>query len=335
MKLSALHADALVWDAHACLPLSPLADLSALARHKAAGVDYVSINVGMDMNPLAQVMATLASFRVQARARPDSFRLVEGVGDIDRARTDGVLALGFDLEGGLPLLARPEMVALFGALGVRQIHLAYNRNNALCGGCYDAPIGLTALGREIVAAINAAGILMDCSHTGEKSAFEIIEASRAPVIFSHSNPRAVANDKRNIGDALIDACAASGGVVCANGVGRFLDDPQAGTASILRAIDYLVGRIGPRHVGIGLDYSYSQPGIDDDPPGLDKDHWWPRSEGYSNGVRIRVAAPEQWPEITEGLQKLGYAEDAIRSILGGNMLALAQKVWPKPAKPTP
>ncbi|MSO70402.1 MAG: peptidase M19 [Alphaproteobacteria bacterium] len=326
MKSSALHADALIWDAHACLPLSPLADVSALARHKAAGVDYVSINIGMDMNPIEQVMATLAAFRAQVQARPDLFRLVESGADVERARTDGVLALGFDLEGGLPLLGRAEMVVLFGALGVRQIHLAYNRNNALCGGCYDLPMGLTALGREIVAAINAAGILMDCSHTGEKSAFEIIEASNAPVVFSHSNPRAVSNDKRNIADSLIDACALRGGVVCANGVGRFLDDPEAGTPSILRAIDYLVTRIGPRHVGIGLDYSYSQ-GIDDDPPGLNKDYWWPRAEGYSNGINIRIATPEQWPEITEGLVKLGYAEADIRAILGGNMLALAKTVW--------
>jgi membrane dipeptidase len=332
--VSALHKTALVWDAHTCLPLSPRADLSALTRHRAAGVDYVSINVGMDMNPLTQVMATLESFRAQALARPELFVLVTSVADIARAKETGKLALGFDLEGGLPLSGQKEMVARFGALGVRQIHLAYNRNNALCGGCYDTPIGLTKLGREIVAAINAAGILMDCSHTGEKSAFDIIEVSTAPVVFSHSNPRAICNDKRNIADALIDACAKSGGVVCANGVGRFLGDAQAGTPSILRAIDYLVTRIGPEHVGIGLDYSYNQ-GIDDDPPGLDKNYWWPRAEGYANGINIRIAAPEQWPEITEGLVKLGYSDAAIRSVLGGSMLALAKKVWREPGRTAP
>ncbi len=72
-----LHQAALVWDAHSCLPLSPDADLKALLRHRAAGVDFVSVNVGMDMNPLPQVLATLASFRAQARANADRFRLVE------------------------------------------------------------------------------------------------------------------------------------------------------------------------------------------------------------------------------------------------------------------
>jgi membrane dipeptidase len=77
----------------------------------------------------------------------------------------------------MPLLEQPDMVALYARLGVRQIHLAYNRNNSVADGCHDTPRGLTPLGRRMVEAINAAGVLMDCSHTGRKCSLEIMAAS--------------------------------------------------------------------------------------------------------------------------------------------------------------
>lgn len=321
-----LHDQTLVWDSHVCLPLHPDANLAALVRHRAAGVDFVSVNVGMDMNPAQQVLATLASFRAQLRAYPDLFRPVVDTRDVERAKADGKLAVAFDLEGGLPLGGRPEAVSLFYDLGVRQIHLAYNRNNEIGGGCYDQDVPLTRLGRKIVSAVNNVGMLMDCSHTGYRTCMDIIELSTAPAFFSHANPRTLHDDRRNIYDDQIDACAASGGVVCVNGVGRFLGDPQADTKTIVRHIDYLVARIGANHVGIGLDYSYKQ-NVDDSPPNLDKNYWWPRAHGYTDGANVRVATPEQLPQITVGLFALGYKEADIAKILGGNMLALAKKVW--------
>jgi membrane dipeptidase len=326
-RAAALHQDALVWDSHACMPLHPDADLGALARHRAAGVDFVSINVGMDMNPLAQILVTLASFRAQLRSRPDLFVAVDAAGDVERAKAEGKLAVAFDLEGSIPLCERPEMVRLFYDLGVRQIHLAYNRNNRVGGGCYDDDVPLSALGRRIVGAVNDAGMLMDCSHTGYRTSMDIMAASRAPVIFSHANPLALAPNGRNIRDDQIDACVATGGVVCVNGVGRFLGDPEARTEAIVRHVDYLVQRVGPEHVGLGLDSEYHQ-GLDDTPPGLDRAYWWPPAHGYGpEGPRIRIAAPEQFPEITAGLLDLGYAEADVRKILGANMLRLARRVW--------
>ena len=326
LEAAALHEDALVWDAHACLPLHPDADIGALERHRANGVDFVSINVGMDMNPLEQIMAVIASFRAQLRARPEAFVQVEDAHDVRRAKLEKKLAVAFDLEGGVPLGERPEMVQLFYDLGVRQIHLAYNRNNSIGGGCYDEDIPLSPLGRRIVEAINQAGMLMDCSHTGYRTSMDIMAVSKAPVIFSHANPRALADNGRNIRDEQIDACVATGGVVCVNGIGRFLGDPEARTANILRHIDYLVQRVGADHVGLGLDYEYEL-GLDQDPPGFDRAYWFPPAYGYGQRPRYRNAVPEQFPEITLGLLGMGYAEADVRNILGQNMLAVAERVW--------
>lgn len=329
---ASLHRSALIWDAHACLPLHPDADVTALRRHRDAGVAFVSINVGMDMNPLPQVMTVLASFRAQIRRHPELFLQVGTAEDIERAKREGRLAVAFDLEGGIPLCERPEMVQLFYDLGVRQIHLAYNRNNALAGGCYDDDIPLSPLGKRIVAAIHEAGMLMDCSHTGYRTSLDIMGLGLGPVIFSHANPRAIRGDLRNITDEQIDACVATGGIVCVNGVGRFLTDPKGRTPAILDCIDHLVDRIGPERVGLGIDYSYPANGLDEDPPGLDRSYWWPKAHGYGGGITgIRIAAPEQFPEITEGLLARGYGEGAIRAILGLNMLGLARRVW-KPAR---
>lgn len=332
LRARRLHAESIVWDAHACLPLHPDADLTALRRHHAAGATFVSVNIGMDMNPLPQILRVLASFRAQLRAHPELFVPVDTAEDVLRAKREGKLAVAFDLEGAIPLLGRPEMVFLFHDLGVRQIHLAYNRNNEAAGGCYDVDIPLSPLGRRIVEAIHAAGMFMDVSHTGHRSSLEIMAMGLGPVIFSHANPRALKNDRRNATLEQIDACAATGGAICVNGVGRFLTDPKAGTPSILDAIEWLLDRVGPDHVGLGIDYSYPADGLDDEPPGLDRDYWWPRREGYGGGISgIRIAAPEQLPEITEGLLARGWAEADVRKVLGGTMLSLAQKVW-KPSR---
>lgn len=326
-KARALIAASLVWDAHVCLPLHPDADLLALERHRRSGFDFVSVNIGMDLNPADQILPVLASFRAQIAGNAEGLFLARSAGDVETARAEGRLAVAFDLEGGLVLQGRPEMVALLGELGVRQIHLAYNRNNQLAGGCYDEDMRLTDAGRRIVQAINAAGIFMDCSHTGERTSLDIINASSDPVIFSHSNARALHDDARNITDEQIDACAATGGVVCVNGIGRFLGDDEARSPAIVQHIDYFVQRVGPRHVGLGIDYAYPANGLDEDPPGLDRDYWWPPAHGYVGGLNVRMAAPEQLSEIVEGLVERGYAEKDIRDLLGGNMLRLARRVW--------
>lgn len=320
---------ALRWDAHACLPLHPDAGFAPLQRYAAQGVDYVSVNVGMDMNPVEQVMAVIAGFRARLGAEPERYALVDTVADIEAARAAGVLAIGFDLEGALPLLERPEMVALYRALGVRQIHFAYNRNNSVAGGCHDSEQGLTALGRRMVEAVNAAGLLMDCSHTGRRSTLDIMAASSAPVIFSHANPAALVEHGRNITDEQIQACAATGGVVCINGISAFLGCEQPGAEDLARHAAYVADLVGAAHVGLGLDMCFSEPGLDDDPPGgLDRSYWWPASAGYGQGLaQIRYAPVETWGGIEAALRRAGFSAAEAAGVMGGNMARVARQVW--------
>ena len=317
------------WEAHACLPLHPDASFEPMQRFAAQGVSYVSVNVGMDMNPLEQVMAVIAGFRARIAAESHRFALVSTMAELDAAIAAGRMGIGFDLEGALPLLERPEMVSVYRSLGVNQIHFAYNRDNSVAGGCHDADHGLTALGRRMVAAVNDAGMLMDCSHTGRRSSLDIMAASRAPVIFSHANPAAVVDHGRNITDEQIQACAATGGVVCINGISAFLDSDEPDAADMARHAAYVADLVGAQHVGIGIDIGFSETGIDDTPPGgFDPAHWWPASAGYGSGLkRIRYAPVEAWGRLPDALRQTGMTDDEAALVLGGNMRRVAAQVW--------
>ncbi|WP_252977150.1 membrane dipeptidase [Pseudomonas oryzihabitans] len=121
------------WEAHACLPLVPGQDMSGLSRYHEAGFHHVSLNVGMDMTPFATVLRTLAGFRAWLARHDAHFCPVGTVADLQRAREQGKLAVSFDLEGSTMLLDDPAMVGLYASLGVRQMLLAYNRDNACAG----------------------------------------------------------------------------------------------------------------------------------------------------------------------------------------------------------
>ena len=317
------------WEAHACLPLHPNASFAPLERFHAAGVNYVSINIGMDMNPVSQVMRTIAGFRASIAAQPERYVLAVTTQDIERAAAAGKLAIGFDLEGAMPLLEQPEMVALYQSLGVRQMHLAYNRNNSVAGGCHDVEQGLTPLGHEVVRAINAAGVLMDCSHTGRRCSLDIMAASTQPVIFSHANPLALIEHGRNITDEQIRACAATGGVVCVSGVSFFLGNTSPTAQDVARHAAYVANLVGVEHVGIGLDISFPQANLNDDPPdNYEPSYWWPKSAGYDRAILRATYTPiETWNVLGQALQDTGMSASEAQLVMGGNMVRVAQQVW--------
>jgi len=317
------------WEAHTCLPLHPDVDFAPLEAYRTCGVHYCSINIGMDMNPLEQILPVIAAFRARLFAQPERYVLPRTVADIEVAAAEGRLAVGFDLEGAIPLRGRPEMVALFRDLGVRQIHFAYNRNNEVSGGCHDEEQGLTALGRRMVEAVNRAGVLMDCSHTGRRASLDIMDASSAPVVFSHANPLALVDHGRNITDEQIRRCAATGGVICVSGVSRFLDRAHPTAEDVARHAVYVAELVGVEHVGIGLDISFRQPGIDETPPGdHDPNYWWPPSAGYNRGVSPSTYPPvSAWLALRPALLALGMGERDADCVMGGNMLRVARQVW--------
>ena len=317
----------LVWDQHGCLPLRPDADaIDRLVLYRRAGVDHVSVNVGFDVTSALETLKVLAAFRRGVLDRPDDFVLVSTAADVHEAKAGGRLAVSFDLEGTEPLDGELALVSTYYDLGVRTMLIAYNRTNRAGGGCHDDPgQGLTAFGRAVVAEMNRIGMLVDATHCSRRTTFDLFEASSAPVVFSHSVPLGIKRHDRNVSDEQLRACAATGGVVGINGVGIFLGENEASTEAVVRAVDYTLDVVGPEHVGLGLDYVFDQDELnaylaenrDTFPPG----------SGYGENLPHRFASPTQLPEVTEALLGLGYPEDAVRGIMGGNWLRVAEEVW--------
>ena len=167
-----------------------------------------------------------------------------------RTRADGSVS-ACNIEGGNSLLGCSSMVSLYYELGVRWMLFTYNRNNALAGGCGDEDGELTDFGREVLREMEHVGMVVCCSHIGERSAMEIMDLASRPVIFSHSNPGAVWPQARNISDDALRACARTGGVIGINGIGIFLGDNDASTELIARHIDYVVDLVRPITSGSG------------------------------------------------------------------------------------
>ena len=318
----------LVWDNHACMPLTPhdTSFLPQLQRHRDAGADVVMVNVGFGDDGVEQHLRVLASMRQWLAANARDYRLIESVDDIERARANGQLAVGFDIEGANAVGDQLSLLGLYRDLGVRWMLLAYNRNNRAGGGCQDDDPGLTDFGRRMLHEMARVGIVACCSHTGYRTAREAIDESPKPVIFSHSNARALVDHPRNIPDDLVKACAARGGVVGVNGIGIFLGDNDASVANVARHVLHLLDLVGSEHVGLGLDYIFDASDLASEiAANPDK---FPPHLGYS--ADIAMTPPEQLPDLAEELSRRGVDDASLAQVFGGNWMRIAREVWQPP-----
>jgi len=320
----------IIWDAHSCLPIGSDITFRHLDRHSAAGFDFVSVNVSMDMTPLEETLKSIAYFRECIRMEPGKYVLATTVAQVEAAKHNQRLAIAFDIEGARCLLGRADMVGLYADLGVRQMHLAYNLSNEYCGGCHDNDQGLTKLGCAVVEAANSFGVTMDCSHTGHRSSLEIMNLSRMPVVFSHSNPLTLAQSKRNITDEQIMACAETGGVVGICGYSRFLGAIPSSGEDMARHIDYVAKLVGVDHVGIGWDFTYPHEGVelassDDEYRRYFVDATMNEAEGVSDSDAYTPL--EHRTMICDALERMGYPSVEIDKIMGGNFLRVAKETW--------
>jgi membrane dipeptidase len=322
--MNALVRRCVVWDNHACLPLRPHDErfLPQLERFRNSGVTVVSVNVGFGRQGVEPHVRMLAHFRHWLLQRPNDYLLIERVDDIHRAKESGRLGVFFDIEGANAIQDQLSLIQFYYDLGVRWMLMAYNVGNRVGGGCMEEDGGLTDFGSQVVEEMARVGMIVCCSHTGERTTLEVIEHSRNPVIFSHSNPRALWDHPRNVRDHVIRACAAKGGVVGINGVGVFLGVNDTRSETVARHVDYVAKLAGIDHVALGLDYVFDNDEL--------LEYFTAHPELFGGDADLpdhQFVAPEQIPEIVECLLALGYAELDIQRVLGLNLLRVAGTVW--------
>lgn len=223
-------------------------------------------------------------------------------------------------------------------LGLRIISIAYNNSNVFGGGCLDPDVPLTRVGRKYIEEIHKQRLMLDvCGHTAERTSLDAIEMSKGvPVICSHTNVRAIADNPRNISDKLIEAIAKTGGVV---GLTCFSDfhtrgrkdasvkySPQATLDQHLDQYDYLKKLVGVDHIGIGPDFMTGR--ADLDAIGMNRELW--PADAYSELPFNMVKGFEtiiELPKVTQGLLKRGWSAADVRKVLGENWLRVYERAW--------
>ena len=261
----------------------------------------------------------------------DKLLLATSVDRIREAKRSGKIAAVLHFQGTEPLEQDVGLAKVFSRLGVRVMQLAYNRRNPYADGCEEfANAGLSRKGRELIPELNRLGVVIDVSHTCERSSLEACELSAAPVIASHSNARAIWDSRRNISDDLIKAIARTGGTVGMNGYPAFVsDDHPSSLDQFIDHFAHIAHLVGPRHVALGLDYwtrdigrayydaligsgLWSKETYPLPPP------WqWPKG----------MEDPSKFPKLAKRLAERGFSTKEVRGIMGGNLLRVFETVW--------
>lgn len=322
-----------------CMQAWPDADYANAHRH---GVDAMAVTAWMPHATVDQALEGIMYWHLITRTNP-SLEIAYRAHDIPLAKAAGKATFVLTAQDGDFIGNKLHRVEAFYRLGLRIMLPAYNSASLLCDGCLDrADAGLTRFGMMVVAEANRVGLLLDGTHVGRRSSLEMIDASEDPVIFSHSNPRARAENPRNIDDEQILACARRGGVIGLVPWGPLVFTEEQTTwptlHQFLDIVDYTADLIGnTEHIGIGTDMSLgTYPTHAHDPWGE------PTSlrtvmQRYEEHVTADLTSPKQgidgfssYPEIenvAQGLSKRGYSEASIEAILGANFLRVFDQVW--------
>ena len=243
---------------------------------------------------------------------------------VREAKADGRLGVIFHAQKPPPELAGdPDEAWNLQRLGFRMLQLTYNDHSPFGDGCTEAADdGLSALGARVVRAANEAGILLDVSHAGRRTALDVVAASSEPVVASHSNADAVCGNPRNLTDEAIAAIAERGGVIGVTAFPSMVRWREPTLERMLDHFDHVAGLVGPEHVGFGLDFC-SIPQESWDSGRFSPAAYPPPPWVFPPGI----AGPEEVPNLTEGLARRGYGDAEIRGIMGENLLRLFETVW--------
>ncbi len=220
-------------------------------------------------------------------------------------------------------------------LGVRLMHLTYNRRNFIGDGCAEpANGGLSELGRELVKKMNQTGIIADTPHSGVQTTLDAAKTSAKPIMASHTGAKAVFDHMRCKSDAELKAIAGTGGLVGVYAYPNMLG-PGATLNTMLNHLDYIVRLIGAEHAAIGTDITYSAPWpkeLTGHPKARYQSTWWGNWNSANHPLPYRVEpslAWTNWPLYTVGLVIRGYADADIEKILGGNFMRVLDENRPK------
>ncbi|GAA4416317.1 dipeptidase [Nibrella viscosa] len=277
---------------------------------------------------------------------PDLAELATTPDDAYRLKKAGKRAIFIGMENGYPIGKDLSLVKAYYELGCRYITLAHFANNEICDSATDpdGPLhnGLSAFGREVVREMNRLGVLIDISHVSDNAFYDVLHTSKAPVIASHSNARALCDAPRNMTDDMIKAVAANGGVIQVNFVPEYLRKPsevhrqaiaKIRMATVGKVLDAAMQqRINAQIDSVNTHFAGEQPTVADVARHIDYiaklvgvEYVGIGSDFDGGGGVLGLEDVTRIENLTLELLKLNYSESDIEKIWGGNIMRVLQQ----------
>lgn len=307
---------------------------------RSSGVTCIYQNAGEEGQDPLVLLKRLARFTHVTDQLRDRVSKAVVPDDVEAAKAAGRHCL-YLTGNGVPLtqawVSIPDelrYLKVFYQLGIRMMHLTYQRRNMIGDGCGEtSDAGLSDFGRAAVAEMNRVGVTPDCAHSGWRTSLESAQVSQKPVVASHSTAAALHPHIRSKPDEVIRAIADTGGYIGICCISRFLRG-KGDLNAFLDHIDHVAKKFGVDHVAIGTDIAYaSRHSAEENRKaavgGLGRRRepfrsLWPKDDFIPSEQADLSLSWTNWPLYTVGLVQRGYSDDEIRKILGGNVMRVAR-----------
>ena len=293
--------------------------------NRAAGLDAVHVTI-VYHEDYDELLIELNKWEKIFEANSDLIFLGKDFKDIEKAKLENKTAIFFGFQNCSPIEDDIGLVEKVHELGCRFMQLTYNNQSLLATGCYEKiDSGVTNFGREAIKEMNRVGIVVDMSHSAEKSTMDAIEISEKPIAITHANPSFWHAAKRNKSSDLLKMLSDSGGML---GLSLYPHHLKNNTNCTLDSFCEMVAKtaeiMGASKIGIGSDLCLDQP---DSVVEWMRNGTWTKTKNYGEGSKNKPGFPKQpnWFEdtrgfsnIEKGLKKIGFSDDETHGILGNN-----------------
>ena len=293
--------------------------------NREAGLDAVHVTIVYheDFDELQEVVN---KWNILFEENKDLIFLGRNFKDIEKAKSEKKTAIFFGFQNCSPVEDDISLIEKVHELGCLFMQLTYNNQSLLATGCYEKnDSGVTNFGREAIKEMNRVGIVIDMSHSAEKSTIDAIEISEKPIAITHANPSFWHDAKRNKSNKLLKILSQSGGMI---GLSLYPHHLKDGTNCTLNSFCEMVAKtadiIDVKNIGIGSDLCLYQP---DKVVEWMRNGTWTKSTNFGEGSKKIPGFPKQ-PEwfldargfnnLENGLKKIGFNNNEVNGILGNN-----------------
>ena len=291
------------------------------------GVDAVHVTIAYH-ETFREMVANIGQWNRWFESFPDLICHARSGNDVRRAKRDGRTGIIFGFQNPSPIEDDIGLVEICHMLGIRFMQLTYNNQSLLATGCYEAEdSGVTRMGREVIKEMNRVGLVVDMSHSAERSTLDAIALSDRPIAITHANPNFWHPAKRNKSDDVLRALGETGGMLGFSLYPHHLKDKsQCTLESFCEMIARTADLMGVQHIGLGSDLCQDQP---DSVVEWMRVGRWTKQIDYGEGSAAHAGFPEMpdwfqdnrhFGNIAAGLRAAGFSKDETSAIMGENWL---------------